>query len=163
MILYGPPGTGKTMAAQIMAQDIGMTLYRVDLSQLVDKYIGETEKNLSALFEAAKGSNGILFFDEADALFAKRTDVESSNDRHANSEVAFLLQQIEEYDGLSILATNAVQNFDAAFKRRMTYMISVDRPDNEERLKIWENVFPKDTPVDENVNFELYSRVEGMT
>ncbi|MCR4597293.1 MAG: AAA family ATPase, partial [Lachnospiraceae bacterium] len=163
VVLYGPPGTGKTMLACVMAHELGLDLYRVDTSEIGSKYIGETEKNLSALFDAAKGSNGILFFDEADALFAKRTDVESSNDKHANSEVAFLLQQIEEYDGLSILATNAVHNFDAAFKRRMTYMISVDRPDEEERLLLWRHVFPEATPLAKDVNFELYARVDGMT
>ena len=163
VVLYGPPGTGKTMLACVMAHELGLDLYRVDTSEIGSKYIGETEKNLSALFDAARGSNGILFFDEADALFAKRTDVESSNDKHANSEVAFLLQQIEEYDGLSILATNAVHNFDAAFKRRMTYMISVDRPDEEERLLLWQNVFPEATPLSKDVNFELYARVDGMT
>ncbi len=163
VVLYGPPGTGKTMLACVIAHELGLDLYRVDTSEIGSKYIGETEKNLSALFDAAKGSNGILFFDEADALFAKRTDVESSNDKHANSEVAFLLQQIEEYDGLSILATNAVHNFDAAFKRRMTYMISVDRPDEEERLLLWQHVFPEATPLAKDVNFELYARVDGMT
>ncbi len=162
-VLYGPPGTGKTMLASVIAHELGLDLYRVDTSAIGSKYIGETEKNMEALFEAASGSNGVLFFDEADALFAKRTDVESSNDKHANSEVAFLLQKIEEYDGLSILATNAVQNFDAAFKRRMTYFISVDKPDKDERLEIWKKVFPKDTPLASDVNFDLYSRVDGMT
>lgn len=163
VVLYGPPGTGKTMLASVIAHELGLDLYRVDTSAIGSKYIGETEKNMEALFEAASGSNGILFFDEADALFAKRTDVESSNDKHANSEVAFLLQKIEAYEGLSILATNVVQNFDAAFKRRMTYFISVDKPDKDERLEIWKKVFPKDTPLASDVNFELYSRVEGMT
>ena len=163
VVLYGPPGTGKTMLASVIAHELGLDLYRVDTSAIGSKYIGETEKNMEALFEAASGSNGVLFFDEADALFAKRTDVESSNDKHANSEVAFLLQKIEEYDGLSILATNAVQSFDAAFKRRMTYFISVDKPDKDERLEIWKKVFPKETPLANDVNFELYSRVEGMT
>jgi len=163
VVLYGPPGTGKTMLACVIAHELGLDLYRVDTSEIGSKYIGETEKNLRSLFEAAKGSNGILFFDEADALFSKRTNVENSNDKHANSQVAFLLQQIEEYDGLSILATNVVGSFDAAFKRRMTYMISVDKPDEKERLLIWQNVFPKDTPLNKDVNFELYARVDGMT
>ncbi len=163
VVLYGPPGTGKTMLACVIARELGLDLYRVDISAIGSKYIGETEKNIGALFEAAKGSNGILFFDEADALFAKRTDIENSNDKHANSEVAFLLQQIEAHDGLSILATNAVQSFDAAFKRRMTYFIPVDKPDEAERLEIWQNIFPKGTPLENNVNFELYSKVDGMT
>ena len=163
VVLYGPPGTGKTMLACVIAKELGLDLYRVDTSAIGSKYIGETEKNIGALFEAAMGSNGILFFDEADALFSKRTDVENANDKHANSEVAFLLQQIEEYDGLSILATNAVQTFDAAFKRRMTYFIPVEKPDEEERLQIWQNVFPKDTPLKDDISFELYAKVEGMT
>ena len=152
--LYGPPGTGKTMAALVLANDLGLDMYRVDLSQIESKYIGETQKNLGKIFDAAANSNAILFFDEADALFARRTDSGNSNDRHANSQVAYLLQRMEAYRGVSILATNIAQNFDAAFKRRITYMIPVERPDEEERLKIWKSVFPEDAPLDKKLNLK---------
>ena len=152
--LYGPPGTGKTMAAQVLANDLGLDMYRVDLSQIESKYIGETQKNLGRIFDAAENTNAILFFDEADALFARRTDSGNANDRHANSQVAYLLQRMEGYRGVSILATNIAQNFDAAFKRRITYMIPVERPDADERLKIWKSVFPEDAPLDNKLNFK---------
>lgn len=160
---FGPPGTGKTMAATVIAKELGLDIYRIDLSQISSKYIGESEKNLSAVFESAKYSNAILFFDEADALFAKRTDVSSSNDKHANSETAFLLQKMEEYSGICILATNVIQNFDAAFKRRITYMISIEKPTEEERLILWKNVFPAGTPLDVDVNFEGYARASELS
>lgn len=113
-LFYGPAGTGKTMAAKVLANELGLALYRVDLSRMVSKYIGETQKHISALFEHAKSTNALLFFDEADALFAKRTEVGDSHDRNANSEVAHLLQKLEEYDGISILATNLKDNIVAA-------------------------------------------------
>ncbi|MCC8161674.1 MAG: AAA family ATPase [Lachnospiraceae bacterium] len=163
IVLYGPPGTGKTMAAQVLANELGLDIYRIDLSQIGSKYIGETEKNLGAVFEAARGSNAILFFDEADALFTKRTDVASSNDRYANAETAYLLQKIEEYSGVSILATNVMQNFDSAFKRRMTYMIPIEQPDEAARLRLWEQVFPKETPMEENIDFSVFARVAELT
>ena len=152
--LYGPPGTGKTMAAMVLANDLGLDMYRVDLSQIESKYIGETQKNLGKIFDAAANSNAILFFDEADALFARRTDAGNANDRHANSQVAYLLQRMEGYRGVSILATNIAQNFDAAFKRRITYMIPVERPDADERLKIWKSVFPDGAPLDKKLNLK---------
>ena len=111
VLLYGPPGTGKTMAAQIVANEVGLPLFRVDLSQLSSKYIGETQKNLSKVFDEAARTNVILFFDEADSVFAKRTEVETSNDRHSNSESAFLLQKLESYSGFVLLATNLFQQF----------------------------------------------------
>lgn len=160
--LYGPPGTGKTMAAQVIANELGMDIYRIDLSQIGSKYIGETEKNLSAVFEAAKYSNAILFFDEADALFAKRTQVSSSNDKHANAETAFLLQKMEEYSGISILATNVMHNFDDAFKRRITFMIPIETLDEEGRLELWEKIFPKEAPLADDVDFARYARVATM-
>lgn len=156
--LYGPPGTGKTMVANVMANDLGMDIYRIDLSQISSKYIGESEKNLSSVFEAARYSNAILFFDEADALFSKRTDVSNSNDKYANSQTAFLLQKMEEYPGISILATNAIQSFDAAFKRRITYIVPIENPTYEMRLKLWEKVFPPETPLDDSVKFETYAQ-----
>lgn len=156
---YGPPGTGKTMAASVMANELGLDIYRIDLSQISSKYIGESEKNLAAVFDAAKYSNAVLFFDEADALFAKRTEVSSVNDKHANAETAFLLQKMEEYSGISILATNVMNNFDPAFKRRITYMIPIEFPDEEARLILWQSVFPEGVPLDSSVCFENYAKL----
>ncbi len=163
VLLYGPPGTGKTMLASVIANELNMPLYRIDLSQIGSKYVGETEKNLGELFEAAKRSNGILFFDEADSLFAKRTGVSNSNDRYANAETGYLLQQIEGYAGLSILATNAMQNFDNAFKRRMTFMIPVEAPNEEERLNLWEHVFPEHVKLAKDVDFAPIAKLAELT
>lgn len=157
LILYGPPGTGKTMAAQVMARDIGMALYRVDLSQLVDKYVGETEKNINRIFNAASDGNVILFFDEADALFSKRTEVSSSNDKHANTEVAFLLQKMEQHEGVTILATNRFSDFDAAFVRRINYTVRLERPDAETRLELFKKILPDKVPLDKDVNLKYYA------
>ena len=154
VLLYGPPGTGKTMSAQAIANELGMELYRVDLSQLVDKYIGETEKNLNRVFDCAKDGNFILFFDEADALFAKRTEISSSNDKYANNEVAFLLQKIEEFDGFIILATNVYSNFDPAFIRRITYCILMEKPQPQTRVEMLRGMLPPQTPVDPNLQLE---------
>jgi SpoVK/Ycf46/Vps4 family AAA+-type ATPase len=117
-LFSGPSGSGKTMAAEILARDLGLDLYQVDLATVVSKYIGETEKNLDRIFSAAENSNAILFFDEADALFGKRSEVSDSNDRHANIEISYLLQRMEQYDGIAILATNLQGNLDDAFVRR---------------------------------------------
>ncbi len=157
LILFGAPGTGKTMAAQVMAKEIGMALYRVDLSQLVDKYIGETEKNIGKIFDAASDGNVILFFDEADALFSKRTEVASSNDKHANTEVAFLLQKIEQHEGVTFLATNRFNDFDAAFIRRINYAVRIERPDAATRLKLYEKILPEKTPKDNDINLKYYA------
>ena len=157
MIMYGPPGTGKTMAAQVMAKEIGMALYRVDLSQLVDKYIGETEKNIGKIFDAASDGNVILFFDEADSLFSKRTEVSSSNDKHANTEVAYLLQKIEQHDGISFLATNRFGDFDKAFVRRITYAVHLERPDAAKRLELFEKILPDKTPRDKDLNLKYFA------
>lgn len=155
VLLYGPSGTGKTMTAQVLAREFGLDAYRVDLARIIDKYIGETEKKLAELFDAAQDSNAILFFDEADALFSKRTEVSDSKDKYANAETAYLLQRMEQHNGISLLATNNMQNFDKAFKRRITYIVSIDMPDRETRLKLWKAVFPKNAPLDKNLNFEL--------
>lgn len=161
VLLYGPSGTGKTMAAQVMANDLGLDLYRIDLAQISSKYIGETEKNLTAVFDAARYSNAILFFDEADALFAKRTDVSTSNDRYANAETAFLLQKVEEYPGVTILATNHTQNFDPAFRRRITFQINLAQPDAALRLEIWRSVFPPEAPLSPGIDLtRLAERAE---
>jgi len=148
VLLYGPPGTGKTMAATVLANELKLDIYRIDLSQIGSKYIGETEKNLSAIFETGKHANAILFFDEADALFTKRTEVGNSNDRYANAEIAYLLQKIEEYDGISFLATNNLNNFDMAFRRRITFIVPMHLPNAEIRMRLWEKVFPEELPKD---------------
>ncbi|MBO6215928.1 MAG: ATP-binding protein [Lachnospiraceae bacterium] len=153
--MYGAPGTGKTMAAQVVANELGLPLYRVDVSQIFSKYIGETQKNLGVIFDEAKKANLILFFDEADALFAKRTEVGDSNDRYANSETAYLLQKIEEHNGMTILATNLYHNFDSAFVRRITYVVRIDSPDEETRLRLWQNTLPKTMGFGADVDFEF--------
>ena len=147
MIFSGPPGTGKTMAAQVIAGELSLSLYRVNLAGVVSKYIGETEKNLSEIFERAKKSRVVLFFDEADVLFGKRTEVRDSNDKYSNMEAAFLLQKIEEYSGIAILATNFVQNFDEAFKRRVKFLVEFPFPGKVQRAEIWQRVFPPEAPL----------------
>ena len=146
MIFYGPPGTGKTMAAQVMANRLGMELYKVDMAGVMSKYIGESEKKLGNIFRQAAKSQSILFFDEADALFGKRTEQRDSNDKYANASTAYLLQKIEEYEGVMILATNLLQNFDSAFLRRFKYVIEFPFTDITRRRKIWEHVFPAEVP-----------------
>ena len=163
VLLHGPPGTGKTMAAQVLANDIGMELYRVDLSQVVDKYIGETEKNLARIFDSAQKSNVILFFDEADALFSKRTEVTSSNDRHANAETAYILQRIETYDGMTILATNLSNNFDPAFMRRITYTVRFEMPDEAMRLRLWQKNLPPAAPRAEGLDLAFFAKTFALS
>ncbi len=158
VLLYGPPGTGKTMSAQVMAGELGLDLYKVDLSQLVSKYIGETEKNVSDIFSFARRTNCVLLFDEADSLFSKRTEVKDSNDRHANTETAFLLQKIEEHAGFSILSTNLLSNMDNAFRRRFTYVVSIPMPDAALRLRIWQKAFPPEAPLAPDVDFAGLAR-----
>ena len=149
MLFTGPPGTGKTMAAQVVSQELGLELYKIELATVVSKYVGETEKNLNEIFQQAKRSQVILFFDEADVLFSKRTEVKDSNDKYSNMEAAFLLQKMEEYDGISILATNYIQNFDEAFKRRIKFVIDFPFPSPEQRQQIWQKVFPPQLPLGE--------------
>lgn len=156
-LFYGAPGTGKTMAVQVMANELGLDLYRVDLSQLVSKYIGETEKNISALFKKAKNINALLFFDEADSLFAKRSEVKDSHDRNANAETAHLLQKLEDYEGITILATNYVNNIDDAFKRRIKFMVNFSFPTPDVRLELWTKILPSDVPCEEELDFEFYA------
>lgn len=140
VLMYGPPGTGKTMAAQVIANELQMDLYRVDLSQVSSKYIGETEKNLEKIFKEAEQANVILFFDEADSMFGKRTEVKDSNDKYANQETSYILQRIESYEGMVILATNYAQNFDSAFMRRITVSIHFSAPDEEMRKHLWKDM-----------------------
>src|SRR5439155_15703157 len=136
-LFAGPSGTGKTMAAEILAHDLGLDLYKIDLSAVVNKFIGETEKNLEKLFSEAQDSDAILFFDEADALFGKRSGVSDAHDRYANIETAYLLQRTEEYNGLVILASNLPKNVDEAFVRRLHFTIHFAPPEEVERLEIW--------------------------
>ncbi|WP_036349743.1 ATP-binding protein [Microvirga sp. BSC39] len=146
-LFAGSSGTGKTMAAEVLANDLRLDLYRVDLSQVVSKYIGETEKNLRRIFEAAEQSGAILLFDEADALFGKRSEVKDSHDRYANVEVSYLLQRMEAYRGLAILTTNLKSSLDSAFMRRLRFVIDFPFPDIGMRAEIWRRIFPADTPL----------------
>lgn len=142
VLFYGPSGTGKTMAAEVLAKELKLDLYRIDLSSVVSKYIGETEENLRKVFDAAELSGAVLLFDEADALFGKRSDVKDSQDRHANIEVSYLLQRMEDYQGLAILTTNLKDSLDSAFMRRLRFIIEFPFPNAEQRQKIWKNTFP---------------------
>ena len=157
-LFSGPPGTGKTMAAEVVANELQLDLYRIDLSQVVSKYIGETEKNLRQIFHEAQTSNAILFFDEADALFGKRSEVKDAHDRYANIEIGYLLQKMEEYDGIAILATNLRQNIDEAFVRRMQVIVEFPFPDEEYRRRIWGVIFPREAPLGEDINFDALAR-----
>jgi hypothetical protein len=157
-LFSGPSGTGKTMAAGILARALHLDLYRVDLAQIVSKYIGETEKNLDRVFTAAQNADAVLFFDEADALFGKRGEVKDSHDRYANLEVGYLLQKMEEYDGLAILATNLRQHIDDAFTRRLRFIIEFPSPDEYHRRRIWQVVFPPQAPLAAGVDFDALAR-----
>ena len=156
-LFYGSPGTGKTMAVQVMANDLGLDVYRIDLSQLTSKYIGETQKNISRLFERAKNINAMLFFDEADSMFAKRSEVKDSNDRYANADTAFLLQKLEEHEGITILATNYVNNIDDAFKRRIKFMVNFVFPTADVRRRLWETILPAEAVKDEPLDFDFFA------
>jgi AAA+ superfamily predicted ATPase len=151
-LFAGPSGTGKTLAAEVIAAELSLDLMRIDLSAVVDKYIGETEKNLSRVFDAAEAGGAVLLFDEADALFGKRGEVKDSHDRYANIEVDYLLQRIDAYRGLAILATNLKDNLDQAFLRRLRFIVQFPFPDAAQRARIWERVFPPQTPL-ENLDF----------
>lgn len=153
-LFYGPPGTGKTLTAALLGKSANRPVFRIDLSLLVSKYIGETEKNLAGVFKRAEHKNWILFFDEADALFSKRVETESSNDRFANQEVAYLLQRIEDYNGMVILASNLKQNMDNAFMRRFQALVHFPKPGKEERTALWKKTLPFDLPLDEALNLE---------
>jgi len=158
ILFAGPPGTGKTMAAEVMAAELGLDLYKIDLSTVVSKYIGETEKNLERIFEGAEHSSAILFFDEADALFGKRSEVRDSHDRYANIEISYLLQRMEAYDGVTILATNLRANLDEAFTRRLQFAVDFPFPEEVYRQRIWETLFPDGAPHAANLDFDLMAR-----
>jgi SpoVK/Ycf46/Vps4 family AAA+-type ATPase len=145
VLFAGESGTGKTLAAEVIAHQLRLNLYRIDLSQVISKYIGETEKNLRKLFDAAEDGGTILFFDEADALFGKRSEVKDSHDRYANIEINYLLQRMEAYQGLAILATNMKNALDTAFMRRLRFIVNFPFPGIPERKRIWETAFPEET------------------
>ncbi|MCH2022164.1 MAG: ATP-binding protein [Saprospiraceae bacterium] len=153
-LFYGPPGTGKTLTACLLGKQMGLDVYRIDLSQVVSKFIGETEKNMANIFDQAENKNWILFFDEADALFGKRTATSDSKDRHSNQEVAYLLQRVEDFSGVVILATNLKANMDIAFTRRFQSIIYFPAPNIEQRFQLWENSF-KTVKKDKDVDFSL--------
>ena len=155
ILLEGPPGTGKTMAAQVLANDLGLEMYQIDISQTVSKYIGETEKKLNEIFNEAENCNAILFIDEMDAFFGKRTEIKDSHDKYANMETSFLLQKIESFKGILILATNYLNNIDEAFMRRIKFIISFPLPDSKNRLKIWKNMFPSSAPCSNDIDFSF--------
>lgn len=158
VLFTGTPGTGKTMTAGVIARDLGLDLYKIDLSGVVSKYIGETEKNLDRIFHAAHSSNAILFFDEADALFGKRSEVKDAHDRYANIETSYLLQKMEEHEGAVILATNLRKNIDEAFSRRMHYVIDFPMPDEPYRRQLWKGMFPAEVPLGEDIDFQFLAR-----
>jgi SpoVK/Ycf46/Vps4 family AAA+-type ATPase len=143
------------MAAQVLARGLGLDLYRIDLSRVMSKYIGETEKNLARLFDEAEASGAILFFDEADAIFGKRTEVRDAHDRYANVEIGYLLQRMEEHEGVTILATNRMRDMDEAFIRRFHFIVNFPAPSEPDRLRIWQGMFPAGADRDEGVDLRL--------
>lgn len=163
ILFAGPPGTGKTMAAGVLANTLGLDLYKIDLSTVVSKYIGETEKNLARIFAEARTSNAILFFDEADALFGKRTQVRDAHDRYANVETSYLLQKMEEHEGVVILATNLRKNMDDAFVRRLHFTVEFPLPGVADRRRIWEQIWPAATPREADLDLELLARQIDVT
>ncbi|MGZ4617477.1 MAG: ATP-binding protein [Frankiaceae bacterium] len=154
VLFAGPSGTGKTMAAEVVAREVGLDLYKIDLSGVVSKYIGETERNLTRIFGAAENANAILFFDEADALFGKRSSARDAHDRYANVEVSFLLQRLEEYDGVALLASNLPHNIDEGFARRLTATVHFPFPDEQARRRIWSLVWPPQAPLAGDVDLD---------
>ncbi|MBQ9549712.1 MAG: ATP-binding protein [Lachnospiraceae bacterium] len=164
LLISGPPGTGKTMTANAIAGELSLALYQVNLSNIVDKYIGETEKNLERVFSYAEKSNTVLFFDEADSLFGTRSEVHDARDRYANTEISYLLQRIEAYDGIVIMATNIKGNIDPAFMRRIRYVVHFENPDEEMRRAIWQSLFTDSVPHEEDIDFDyLSSQFDSFT
>ena len=154
VLFSGPPGTGKTCTAEILAAELGMDLFKIDTSRLIDKYIGETEKHLDRLFRMARNDVAALLFDEAEALFGRRVRVESSTDRYANMQTTVLLQRIEEAEGLILLTTNSVGDIDEAFRRRLTFHVQFPMPDVQARSELWEALLPPEAPVARDVDFD---------
>jgi AAA+ superfamily predicted ATPase len=163
VMFYGAPGTGKTLTASLLGKYTKRDVYRIDLSMIISKYIGETEKNLSSLFDKASDKDWILFFDEADAIFGKRTNVRDAHDKYANQEVSYLLQRIENHPGLVILASNFKTNIDAAFTRRFQSIIEFEVPSYGERLQLWQNNLPKGIKIAEDVNLNELSKKYDIT
>lgn len=163
VLFHGPPGTGKTLTASLLGKYTGKDVYRIDISMLVSKFIGETEKNLANLFARAESKNWILFFDEADALFGKRTSVRDAHDKYANQEVSYLLQRVENYDGLVILASNFKSNIDDAFIRRFQSIIHFPLPSPKERIRLWQMAFPAQLQLAEQVNLSTLSTTYDLT
>ncbi len=162
-LFYGPPGTGKTMTACLLGKSTGRDVYKVDLSLIVSKYIGETEKNLAKVFDQAQHKGWILFFDEADALFGKRSETKDAHDRYANQEVSFLLQRIETFDGIAILASNQRHNLDEAFTRRFESVIFFPIPRTEERLRLWQQAFSPKAQLDEALDLEQIANAHALS
>ena len=159
-LFFGPPGTGKTLTATLLGKEFERPVYRIDLSQVVSKYIGETEKNLEKIFNQAENKNWILLFDEADALFSKRTSTKSSNDRYANQEVSYLLQRVESFNGLVILTSNFKNNIDDAFLRRFNSVVKFAKPNLEERQKLWQNSKPDEIEIEDKLIKQLANHYE---
>lgn len=164
-LFAGDSGTGKTMSAEVIAADLGLDLYTVDLATVIDKYVGETEKNLERIFSEAAGINGVLLFDEADAIFGKRSEVKDAHDRYANVESAYLLQRMETFDGLAILATNLRANLDDAFTRRLDLVVDFPLPDADHRRLLWDRslgtVLPRSTDLDLDFCAESFELAGG--
>lgn len=163
VLFAGPPGTGKTLLACALANELGKVLYRVDLSRIVDKYIGETEKNLGKIFDEAAKAQAIILFDEADSLFAKRTEVKSSNDRYANLEINFLLQKLESYNGITILTTNLSKSIDDAFRRRLRFIIDFPMPDVPARIELWKRMLPPNAPLSDDIRWPWLAHTFEMS
>jgi AAA+ superfamily predicted ATPase len=163
VLFHGPSGTGKTLTACLLGKYTSRDVYRIDLSMVVSKYIGETEKNLSKLFDKAANKDWILFFDEADSIFGKRTNVRDAHDKYANQEVSYLLQRIESHAGLVILASNMKSNIDASFTRRFNTIIEFENPDTTQRLQLWKNYLPKEVPLSNDISIDEISRKYHLT
>jgi SpoVK/Ycf46/Vps4 family AAA+-type ATPase len=157
-LFAGPSGTGKTMAAEVLASELGLDLYTVDLATVVDKYVGETEKNLDRIFAEAERVNGVILFDEADALFGKRSEVSDAHDRYANVEVAYLLQRMEVFDGIAILATNLRANLDEAFTRRLDSLVDFPEPEAEYRRRLWERSLGTTMPRTDDLDLDFLAQ-----
>lgn len=163
VLFTGPSGTGKTMASQILANELELDLYRIDLAAVVSKYIGETEKNLNGIFGMAQDGRAVLLFDEADALFGKRSEVKDAHDRYANIEITYLMQRLEEFGGIVVMTTNLNRNLDESLSRRMRYIVEFPFPDAELRTRIWERVFPSQAPLSEELDFRFLGQQFEMS